>query len=197
MNVREFNRVFGSQPYKINPSEVIADIGSGYSDLSNLVHDGLVIQVDPLYAELDSSQLISPDNRVMRVPVALGSNDDLTRRALDLISGLKPDRVTMANALRYIPGNEKVRALEQMLFLGQGGITQLYPYRSSKSETVVEKGTKLGFNITAQKVSLGGLRQATYALGRINSTLTVEPQRKKTGPADRNKLAELIASHVL
>lgn len=197
MNVSEYNRVFGQDPFTIKYDEFVVDIGSGDSRLTPMVPDGLLIQIDPAYEGLSLEQLAPLSGEFVRLPLQIGTKGPLIRDVFEVLDGMKPNRVTMANALRYVPEDNKVRALEQMLALGQDGLTQLYPYRTNASRELSEKASDLGFGVTAQKIGLGGLRQVAYAVARINTTLTIEQQNRRIGPADQKKLAKLIVAHAI
>jgi hypothetical protein len=186
MKSAEYARVFGGDLTPIQVDESIIDIGSGLSDLSGVAPEGILVQVDPIYTEY----LIQ--EHVARVPGRIGAFDKHTARTLSYLEKIEADRVTIANALKYISGEERITAIAQIVQLAQFGIAQIHPFKSRFAEDVITGAEQMGFEVVAQNVGLGGLRQIAYKAGRINSTISIVNQPKKVGPSDRRKLAQLI-----
>jgi hypothetical protein len=187
MKLSEYTRVFGGDLTPFHPDEVVIDIGSGLSELKGLASDGFVVQVDPIYSEF-----ISDPQRAL-VPGRIGVNSEESARNLPVLEKINAHRVTIANTLRYLTAEEKTLAITQILQLSRNGIAQIYPVKDKVVEDIIEDAECLGFGVVAQAVSLSGLRQLAYKVGRINTTLSIVEQPKKVGPSDRRRVAQVIA----
>jgi hypothetical protein len=187
MKLSEYTRVFGGDLTPFHPGEVVIDIGSGLSDLKGLAPDGFVVQVDPIYSEF-----VSEPQRAL-VPGRIGENSDESARNLPVLEKINAHRVTTANTLRYLSAEEKTIAIAQILQLSRNGIAQIYPIKNKAVEDIIEEAECLGFGVVAQAVSMSGVRQLAYKVGRINTTISIVEQPKKVGPSDRRKVAQVIA----
>lgn len=195
MHPREYARIFGSDPFAIRTDELIVDIGSGYSDLTSLVPEGYVIQIDPAYGRLAKDELFAEDASFARVPMALGDDNPAAKKVINEISKLVPDRVTIANALRYIPHEDRTTALQTCLSLARDSIFQIYPFQSSDAEAVARDAVALGYEVSVHRPNIRRLRQALFTVATINNTITIEQQHPRVKPAARKRMAQLLTEH--
>jgi hypothetical protein len=191
MKVREFERVFGGEPTPLMTYETVIDIGSGYSDLGGL-DVAQVVQIDPVYAGAATTP-----NGAAQFGFAVGQNTPPVRELVSTLSEANAHRVTMANTYRYIPRDERLTALQQMLQLAHSGILQIYPIMNRYAEKVTVDAARHGARVIVQSGGHLGLRQAVMGVARSNNTLTVLEQQHKAGPADRKRLATTIAEYLL
>ncbi len=191
MNVAEYTRVFGGEGTPFHPDDVVIDVGSGRSNLSKLpVHS--VVQVDPIYMGIGETV-----RSLFQMPIAIGDQDPVTLKVINHMAKLEADRVTLANTYRYIDQRKQLPALEQLLLLGTSGIVQIYPVRTKVVDAIAEGAQKIGFNAFGQKAGVGSVRQAVFKSVGTNTTLCIDEQPARVGPADRARMARVIRPHLL
>lgn len=191
LSPRAYSAIFGVEA--IDADEVIIDIGSGNSRLGSLVPEGEMIQVDPIYGGIDTV-IESEDHRVSFIDLELGTHATVKSSGFRTLLDTEATRVTSANLLHHLKGDQKRIAVEQILLLARYGVAQFHPVYARKTLDLPVAAAKLGADLSITKAPVRSMGQLLYCAlpPNINRTLTVHEQPSKMTSRSRNKLAELI-----